>query len=390
MSAPKKGKDLSALKARLAKKAAKPAGDAVPAPGEVIEAPAEPPPSEIETQAAPAEVPPPGEVAVAPEPEPAPAAPVAAAAESEAPFGGGAATAFDPNAGVIDDVGGEVKPRKNTGLTILVALAGMAFGGAVGWLAQKGLDTQARVDSAKSKGEEMYGEVNRLKDIRAKISMGMEDVKKAVAEDPNKGAQTLTDVLTENFGGDQPTADKLFGWQLASMHPKSINAIFSFYTRYNQLQMSLVELASHVNTNAKVLGEAGGPGRFAVVFKNGGAVLVEHVRPICDLEQKAPCAEGKEADAQGYEIRETLGGPTAIVPKDQATALLNEGPMFKYAFGDQPERNAIFKYQRLMAGVEAQLEEMSKLEKRALSSLESYVGDPTVDGSNPQADPGGE
>ena len=125
------------------------------------------------------------------------------------------------------------------------------------------------------------------------------------------------------------------------MHPKSINAIFSFYTRYNQLQMSLVELASHVNTNAKVLSEAGGPGRFAVVFKNGGAVLVEHVRPICDLEQKAPCAEGKEAEAQGYEIRETLGGPTAIVPKDQATALLNEGPMFKYAFGDQPERNAI-------------------------------------------------
>ena len=37
-----------------------------------------------------------------------------------------------------------------------------------------------------------------------------------------------------------------------------------------------------------------------------------------------------------------------------------------------------------------ELEEMSKLEKRALGSLESYVGDPTVDGSNPQADPGGE
>jgi hypothetical protein len=385
LSAPKKGKDLSALKARLAKKA-KPAGEEaapVPAPGEVIEQPAAPPPSEVETQAAPAEVPPPGEVAAAPAPEPA-AAP--AAPKEETPFGGGAS--FDPSAGIIDDAGVDVKPRKNTGLTILVALGGIAFGTAIGWLAQKGVDTSARVESAKAKGGEMFQEVSRLKDVRAKISMGMEDVKKATAEDPKKGAEALTALLTENFGGDQPTEDKLFGWQLASMHPRSINAIFSFYTRYTVLQMALVDLASHMQANAAVLAENAGPARFAVINKNTGAVLVEYVKPICNLEEKAPCAEGKEGEAVGYEIRETLGGPTAVVPTEQATPLLPEGPMFKYAFGDKPERNASIKYARLMSAVESQLEEMSKVEKRALSSLEAYVGDPTVDGSNPQPDPG--
>jgi hypothetical protein len=234
----------------------------------------------------------------------------------------------------------------------------------------------------------MFEEVARLKDVRAKISMGMEDVKKATGEDPKKGAEALTSLLTENFGGDQPTEDKLFGWQLASMHPRSINAIFSFYTRYTVLQMALVDLASHMQANAAVLAENAGPGRFAVINKNTGAVLVEYVQPICNIEEKAPCGEGKEAEAVGYEIRESLGGPTAVVPAEQATPLLPEGPMFKYAFGDHPERNASIKYARLMSAVDAQLEEMAKVEKRALSSLEAYAGDPTVDGSNPQPDPG--
>lgn len=377
MSAPKKGKDLSALKARLARKAGE--GGELPGPGE----PAGAPESEVVTQAAQVEIPAPGEVA-APA-APAPAAAARAARVTDQPFGGGAA--FDPDAGVIADTGGDVGQRRGTGLTILVAVAGMAFGGLIGWLGREGVDTRARVQSARSKGEEMYAEVARLKDMRARLSMGMDEVKGTVAQDPDAGAQKLTDVLTTNFGGDQPTVDKLFGWQLASMHPKSITSIFTFFARYNMLQMSLVELASHVNTNSKVLAEGAGPGRFAVVYKNEGAVLVEFVAPICDLEAKAPCDEGKEGDAVGYEVRETLGGETAIVPKEQGAPLLAEGQMFKYAFGDKPERNASFKYAVLVKGVEAQLEEMAKVEKFALASLEGYVANPTVDASNPQSSP---
>lgn len=373
MSPPKKGKDLSALKARLAKKAA---ADAPP-PDAAVEQPQ----SEIATQAAPADLPPPGEVAPEPEPAPKPKA------QGDQPFGGGAS--FDPNAGVIaDSEAAEAAPKGSAGMNILIGLLGIAVGGGIGWVARQATDTGARKSSAKAKGTEMLGEVQRLSEIRGNIKSGLDGVKTAVEENPDQGAQAMTDLLTANFGGDQPTPDKLFGWQMASMHPRSIYQVFTFYTRYAGLQMALVALASHINTNSKVLKPGSGPGNFAVVYKNGGAVLVEYVQPICNLEEKAACADGGGADAAGYEVRETLGGPTAILPKDQASPLLSEGPMFIYAFGETPGDNAAHKYTRLIEGVEKQLGEMEALEAKALGSLEAYSNSPTVDGSNQQADPG--
>lgn len=363
MSPPKKGKDLSALKARLAKKAAKTGPeDAVGAPGEA--ASGEPPPSEIETQAAPAEpLPaefgPPGE----PAPAPAPAAP----APSPEP-----ALRFESS---TDDAGVEIKPRKSRGLTVLVFVAACGFGALAGWLARQGVDTTANVASAKAKGGAAYTEVDRLQKERARVSLGMEDVKTAMAKDPATAATRIQELTTGLGAGAVEAPNSLFGWQMASMHPRAINQVFDFYLRYLTLADALGQLSNHINVNAQQLAAAAGPGRFVVVYTERGAILQELIRPMCAAEEgapPAPCAEGSEADAVGYEIREAPGAEPQVVGKEAATPLLNEGPMFKFAFGDKPDRTAIIQYTRLLRGVDAQVEEIVKAEKRAIESLEGY------------------
>ncbi|TPV92272.1 MAG: hypothetical protein B7733_26505 [Myxococcales bacterium FL481] len=432
MSTPKKsGKDLSALKARLAKKTGQaplggrpaasplsppsppaaaqppaPASPPVAAPPEpVATPPVDPPPPAAAELAAPDPLAAP-EAPAAPRPEPpAPAAPPstpaapdlapaglaagkAAAGGGEAPFGGGAA--FDPDAGLIADAGVDVAPRKSTGLIALVAAASLCLGAAFGWLGRNISDTNARIDSAKRKGAEMAAEVGKVKDRRSRISLGIQDVEGKLAADPAKGAAALAELVTSNLK-DFPRADALFGWQLASMHPQSIGSVFKLYEEANGLALDLPYLAQYVNLNAAALRQGmAGPRRFAVRVKEKEhqAVLVEHVADICNLEEKTPCEPGQAAKAVGHSIREAIGGAEVVLPKEEVIPLTPRGLVFKYAIGDKPETNAATQYSRLLTKVKARLEEMNKYEKRAEKALEQYAQSPTVNADTAQPDPG--
>lgn len=397
MSAPKKpGKDLSALKARLAKKSAKSSAPSdVPAPGESTPEPApEAEPAAAEPAAAPADVPAPGEVVQpapaqdipAPgqvsQPAPAPAAEPAQPAAPQGdgdPFGGGAA--FDPEAGLIDDVG-EVAPRKQTGLIVLAAVAALGIGIGAGWILHQGNDTRARVAAASKKADEMLAEVQKISETRKKISLQWEDFKKKATSKPEEAADMLTTMLSEDLK-EFPSANALFGWQLASMDPAAIKRIFSLYEEANGLFIDLGYLANYVQNNAEALKEAGGPSQFAVAPAPNGAgmVMVELTKAICNIEEKTQCEKGKEAEAVGYAVREEIGGPEGIVSKEEAMPLLPAGKIFTYAFTETPGKNALITYSKLAAKVEQRLEKMSKLEKQALEALEAFGKDPDVDGS---------
>lgn len=409
MSAPKKGKDLSALKARLAKKAAAdapppaPAEEAapsaqpteVPAPGEVaadIPAPGEVAAPEPEPVA---DIPPPGQAA-APEPEPAAAAAVAAdPVQTDDPFGGG--QAFNPTDGILDDVG-EIAPRKQTGLIVLVAVAALGVGTGVGWLLHKISDTKKRVDSAESKGADMLAEVTKIQEARGKVSLGWEDAIKKVAADPAAGAAELTTLKQEKYG-EGFNVEALFGWQLASMNPEAIKLVFDLYDHANGLAFDLGYLAKYATDNAAALGEAGGPSQFAVY--NGKLVAVaglacpgklpEGEEPPAEGEEgegppPVKCEEGSGQDPVGIVIKESLDGEEIIVTGG-AAVIAAEGPIYQYAIGENPSKNATARFQALAGQVQYRLDTMPKLEKKVLKALEAYGNNPTTDGDNPQPAP---
>lgn len=417
MSAPKKGKDLSALKARLAKKAAadapppapaeepataaEPVAD-VPAPGEVaadIPAPGEVAAPEPEPAAAPLDIPPPGQTAPEPTPEPEPepvaaaAAAAPAAAQGDDPFGGG--QAFNPTDGILDDVG-EIAPRKQTGLIILVAAAALGVGTGVGWLLHKISDTKKRVDSGSAKGAEMLAEVKKIEEARGKVALGWEDALKKVVEDPTAGAADLTTLKQEKYG-EGFNVEALFGWQLASMNPEAIKLVFSLYEQANGLAFDLGYLANYATDNAAALGEAGGPSQFAVY--NGKLVAVaglacpgkapEGEEPPAEGEEGPPpvkCEEGSGQDPVGIVIKESLDGEEIIVTGG-AAVIAAEGPIYQYAIGENPSKNATARFQALAGQVQYRLDTMPKLEKKVLKALEAYGDNPTTDGDNPQPAP---
>lgn len=421
MNAPKKpGTDLSALKARLAKKseaaapepaaaapaaaapskpAAKPpsfkkpapAGGDIPAPGEV--ALDIPPPGEVAAPP-PMDIPAPGEVALPPQPQPVAAAPVAAepprrkSLEDGTPFGttvGG----FDPNAGLIGGADiGDVTPKGNKGLIVLASAAALAFGVAIGWIGNKITSKGDLVTQAKKKGGDMYTEANKVSDMRKGISTKIDDIQKQVAADPAKGAQALADLMKTSFE-KTPKVDDLFGWQLAGIGPEGIKRTFDLYEEANGLRLDLGYLTNFVSGNAKALTETGGPRLFAIKFKkDGSVVLVERGDAMCG---EAKCADGKEGEATGYQVREAVNAEFATAAKGvdegQVMPLSGDSQIYGYVVGLNPENNAKLVSASLFAKVKGRLEEMSKAEKRALKALQSYSDDPNVDGGGP-ADPG--
>ena len=234
------------------------------------------------------------------------------------PFSGG--TSFDPNAGLIVDQGGEVPQRKSTGLIAVVAAASLLIGGLAGNLLATRSSKTKMIDAGKAKGAEMLQEIERVKETRSRISLGLTDVKKTLQTDPVKGADMLSKLATENLT-DYPKIDKLFGWQFASMGKQGIKRAFNLYEHANGLALDTGTLAAFVKDNAKVLGPAiQGPALFGVATKKSGAVLVEVVQPICNMGEKKPCPQGKAGSAEGYEIREALGGPTAVVLERRSSA----------------------------------------------------------------------
>jgi hypothetical protein len=424
LNAPKKpGTDLSALKARLAKKSA---GDAAPAaapaaPAEAVPAPAAaaptgrpparpaapkprapaadpnfiPAPGEQAPHSPPDFIPAPGEVAPQHMDIPAPgevAAPAVAAprrsfqADDGTPFGGGGG-GFDPNAGMIADTGGDVPQRGNKGIVALAAGAALVVGILFGYLGNQITSKSALKNQGKEKGEIMFAEVTKVAEMRKGISLKMADIGKSLQTDPAKAATELVALLTTNFE-KAPQVENLFGWQLAAISPNGLKRTFELYEEANGLKIDLGYLANFVNGNVKPL-SAGGPRMFAVMFKGRGVTLVERLDPQCgDPKAPAACAEGKEGEAIGFNIRTDTGGQPVFAPigteDGQIQPLMPDGSVYGYIVGLNPENNAKIVVGSLMARINERLEAMSKAEAKALKALKNYVDDPNID--SPAAD----
>ena len=131
-------------------------------------------------------------------------------------------------------------------------------------------------------------------------------------------------------------------------------------------------------------------GQLGVVAGNGGASLVFISQPLCDLKEGTACGkDAKPGDVRGYAIRTSPSGEAVNVSTDEVQALIpNE--VFKLAFGEKPENNAVLGAASLLAEVEGALADMNKREKFALEALERYQNSPTVNAETAQPDPGGE
>jgi hypothetical protein len=410
LSAPKKGKDLSALKARLAKKAAEPEGAGpapadVPAPGEAraaVPAPGEvqkpsagiPAPGEVKK---PMDIPAPGEV-LKPADIPAPGEvsrpieqPVETGPKSlgDDPMSGGAA--FNPDAGLIDDVGADIKPRGSAGLAIFAGVIGIVVGAGLGWMAHKASEGRTRVDSARKKAKVIQERVEEIEETRAKISLAFGEAQEALeAKDPDKAMAILGD-LEPNYVelGD------LFGWQLAAMDPKVIKAIMSLADDSNRLQFDVSLLASWVSLNKEILSNrVKGPSSFVVVgTPAGGVVLAELVAAICgevpeeipedfNLDTLTRCEAdgGLEAivGAPAFLIRTQIGGETTLVPSSQAMYLVPDGQVYSYAIGANPDANAKTFFDLRMGKLDDDMGRMVKHKDEALAGIKHYVDNPSL------------
>lgn len=306
------------------------------------------------------------------------------------PFGGG--SSFDPELGNIGGSDLDIKPRRSTGLIIFTALVAAGVGGLMGYTVQarQGVMNKAKVGTAK--GKQMAEEVERISQIRKRISLKWPKIKAKLDTNPAEAAKDLSTVIEENFK-NYPKVDALFGWQLGSMHKKSIRSTFNLYEEGSGLVLDLSRLALFLNANSGVLAEgAGAPTTFAVLLDDDkGASLVEYVEPICNLEEKTPCPPGKAKKAVGHAVRLGLGSaPAQLFPSEKVQPLKPSGPIFQFAIGLKPEMNAKGAMARLVAQVDARLESMNKYEKVTVQSLERYVSAPTVDANTAQPDPTGQ
>lgn len=113
-------------------------------------------------------------------------------------------------------------------------------------------------------------------------------------------------------------------------------------------------------------------------------------QPLCDLKEGTACGkDAKPGDVQGYAILQKPGGEATNVERDVVQPLVpNE--VFKLAFGEKPENNAVLKAAQMLAQVEGELADMNKREKIALEALENYAANPTVNADTEQPEPAGE
>lgn len=394
LNTPKKpGTDLAALKARLAKKSGKaenapadpPAPADIPAPGEVYVPPApayEPEP--VAMQHEPAYAAPSQAAGHDPSPIAAPSrGPAGSSGGSDTPFGGGGS--FDPSAGLIE--AGEVESKSNKGLIITAIAGGIAFGFALGWLGNSVASKREVIDQAKAKGEVMATEVGQVAEARKSVSLKFAEgeFQQKLATDPEAAAAELEALLQQNFD-KRPDVDSLFGWQLAGIGKDGITSTFSLYDGADRLKADLGFLASYIKGRADMLKE-GGPKVFAVVHDGNNAKLAAAIEPLCgSKDDLKPCADGEASSATHYRVQMTPGKEPTVVPRGtgdgQAVMLSNDG-MFGYAIGEKPEQHAATIRDLTVRRIADRLEQMSRVEKRAMAALEAYASNPNVDGSNP-------
>jgi hypothetical protein len=415
LSAPKKGKDLSALKARLAKKAAagepegspvtstpdvpSPAGVRadVPAPGEVkrpaadIPAPGQvskpidiPAPGEVKK---PVDIPAPGEV-LQPQPmaQAIGAAPVQPRRDiASDPMSGG--VAFDPNAGIIDDVG-EIKARGGAGLAIFAGVIGVVVGLGLGWMGHRAVDSQARVASARTKAETIQERVVQIEETRSRIALKIGEAQDALEAKEGEQAVTALSELEPTYVelGD------LFGWQMGSMHPDVVKSIFELAKANNSLQLDVGILKGWIGANEAILSKrAAGPAAFVVIASpQGGSILAEYVSAICaeipaeppedfDPTTLAKCEGDAILSANAFMVRTEIGGEVSFVPGN-AMFLNPAGPMYSYAIGANPDANAKAYFDIRMGQLKDTMEAMVKLKDDALTGIGNYTDNPIVNG----------
>jgi hypothetical protein len=413
LSEAKKGKDLSALKARLAKKAA--AGDGpedaaappeaaavvaaeiqaaavaeIPAPGEVRPPmPDIPAPGEVRK---PVDIPAPGEVR---KPDPAPVAVAAPVAAKPAPrealgedlFSGG--RAFDPNAGVIEDVG-DIKPRSNLGLPMFAGVIGLVVGLGLGWMGHKVTDSNARVASAKAKADEIKAKVKLIEDERARVALKIGDAESALGE---KSGEKLAAALGE-LNGEPIEIAELFGWQLASMDPEAVKAFLKLANGYNAMLFQAELLKALALAKTEVLtAQVGGPTTYILVKTPEGtqAVLAEKVSAICeeipepegetppDYAKLKRCGEGEAAGATAYEVRTELGGATSVVKADQVMVLV-PNPIYSFAIGTNPDKAIVDEVMFRMGSLKKFADDLKRSSDKAAEGAEALSSDPQVDG----------
>ncbi|MCB9702476.1 MAG: hypothetical protein H6711_11320 [Myxococcales bacterium] len=344
----------------------------IPAPGEV----AAPKPA--------ADIPAPGEVR-RPAPAPAPAAPAQPGPAGQA-FGGGGG-GFDPNEGLIADVGGDIPTKGNKGIVIIAALGALVFGIGLGWMLNNISSKGKLVATGKEKGAVMLKEVQDVAEMRKSISLKMEDIAKKMAADPKGGAADLKALSDANFE-KHPKIDNLFGWQLAAVHKAGIQKTFELYEEANGLKTDLSYLSTFATAYADALKEGSGPRLFAVKFTKDKAVVVARTKAICG---EAECEGGKESGATALGIIETVGGDETVLPigsgDGQVMPIDPSGQMYGYIVGLKPENNASAVYASLLKRVMERLEAMNAAEGKALKALKNYSDDPDVDGSG-QPEPG--
>ncbi|MFO7566683.1 MAG: hypothetical protein R6X02_28830 [Enhygromyxa sp.] len=363
----------------------KPAVADIPAPGEVKKPVDIPAPGEVSK---PADIPAPGEVSK-PAPAPAPAAFEAPKQGDIAddPMSGG--MAFDPNAGLIDDVGGEIKSGGGIGLPLFAGVIGIVIGAGLGWMGHKATDSRSRVEAARKKAATIEARVNEVEETRATIAMKIGEAQDALqAKEPEKAV--------EAFSGLDPTFAELgdlFGWQMAAMDPAVIKAIFQLAEANNSLQLDVGILKGWVANNSEILaGRTTGPSSFVVIRgPNGGAVLSEYVAAVCDdipdplpedfkLDSLKKCEGDSIFSAKSFMVRMAIGGDVSLVPGEQAMFLIPDGPIYTYAIGATPEANAKAYFDLRMGRLNDVLANMVKLKDEALEGIGNYTNDPKVDG----------
>jgi hypothetical protein len=322
-----------------------------------------------------------------PEPEPPPPGDPT----KDGAFSGGGGTAFDPSAGIID-VGGDVAAKGSKGLVAFAAAGALVVGMLFGWVGQSQMSKSERIERAKKKGQKMAAEVAAVSKMRKDISLSIGDIKKQIMKDPAAGGAALKELNATNFEA-HPKVDALFGWQLASIHPKDIKKVFTLYEEANGLKTDLAYLAGFVEANAANLSAKGGPASFGVWFNDeGGITLVNTLAPMCAGadQQPKPCTPAEAENAVGYLVKIKLGDEKPVyapkgLEKGQVMALNSADEMHIYLVGQKPENNAKLVHQGMWGRVGARLEAMNKVERRAINALKAYASDPNVDSDADEA-----
>jgi hypothetical protein len=256
-------------------------------------------------------------------------------------------------------------------------------------MGHRAVDSRSRVASAKKKAETIQERVVEIEETRSRIALKIGEAQDALeAKDGEKAVAAMSELEPIYV----ELAD-LFGWQMASMHPDVIKAVFSLAEANNSLQLDVGILKGWIGANEAILSKrAEGPAAFVVIGSpEGGSILAEYVSAICDeIPEELPegfdpttlakCEGDAILAAKAFMVRTEIGGEVSFVPGGRAMFLKPVGPMYSYAIGTNPEANAKGYFDIRMGKLKDTMDAMVKLKDDALEGIGNYTENPVVDG----------